>query len=148
METYSRELEVVSHLESQYTEEIEESVPAAYGEAIDKYKTHLVIYQMLPNSLGRLYEPTGPAFLRAFVFVFFPSIGKECSLKYLEIANEDCVQGDSGILLDLLSVAIVEADEPRQQFLHQRLFQLTILHTSEAVEKRHLEEVERRNDTE
>ena len=148
IETYSRELELASHLESQYKEEIEESIPAAYGEAIDKYKTHLISYQMLPNSLGRLSEPTGPAFLRAFVCVFFPSIGKECSFDDLEVTDEDCVQGDSGILLDLLSVAIAEADEPRQQFLHQRLFQLAILHTAEAVEKQHLEEVKRRNDAE
>ena len=69
-ETYSRELELARHLESQYQAEIEESIPAAYDDAIDKYKSHLISYQMLPNSLGRISEPTGPAFLRAFVCVF------------------------------------------------------------------------------
>lgn len=73
-------------------------------------------------------------------------IAKEYLFTELDVTDEDCVQGDSGILLDLLCVAVVEGDEPRQQFLHQRLFQLSILHTAEATEEEHLEGVKRRND--
>jgi hypothetical protein len=146
LQHYSKELELATHLESRHQLEIEESIPAAYDDAINKYKDHLITYQMLPNSLGRMSEPTGPAFLRAFVCVFFPVVAKEHSFTELAISDEDCVQADSGILLDLLSVAVAERDEARQQFLHERLFQLAVLQTGEAIEKEHLQGVKRRND--
>lgn len=52
--------------------ELKLRVPKAYSAAITKFVKHAHTYQMLPMSLARISEDTGPTFLRAFICVFYP----------------------------------------------------------------------------
>ena len=87
-ETFSNEVELAEQLPETLKQDITESIPAAYDAAIKKYQSHLTSYQLLPNSLARMSEPTGPTFLRAFIVVFFPNLATLEGFDCLEVSDE------------------------------------------------------------
>ena len=116
-----------------------EEIPASYDAAITKYKKHLTSYQLLPNSLSRMSEPTGPAYLRAFIVVFFPALAALEGFGGVEASDADVVQSGAEENIAILSVAVAEADEDRQQFCHERLFKNSIHNAAQQVEAENIE---------
>ena len=83
-------------------------------------------------------EPTGPAFLRAFIVVFFPELAAEEGFDKIEASDEDLVQSGVEEIIEILSLAIADDDEVRQQFAHERLFQISIHEAGKKVEAEHV----------
>ena len=79
-EYLAEEIQLANELPKDLRDELLAAIPEAYDAAIEKYKVHLPSYQMLPNSLGRLSEPTGVPYARAFVNTFFPCVAKEAGI--------------------------------------------------------------------
>ena len=52
--------------------ELKSRVPRAHATALNKFLKHAQTYELLPWSLVRVSEGTGPVFLRAFLSIFFP----------------------------------------------------------------------------
>jgi len=84
-------------------------------------------------------EPTGPAYLRAFIVTFFPELAAAEGFDQIQASDEDVVQFDADGVIELLSQAVAEGDEPRQQFAHERLFTLSIYKTAKRVETEFIE---------
>ena len=138
-DTFRDEVELAKRLPEHLENDILEAIPAAYDAAITKYKKHLASYQLLPNSLSRMSEPTGPAYLRAFIVVFFPELAALEGFGAVEASDADVVQSGAEEIIDILSVAVVEADGDRQQFCHERLFKISILNSAQKVEAEYIE---------
>ena len=102
-DTFKDEIELAKQLPDDLEKDILEAIPAAYDAAIKKYKAHLTTYQLLPNSLSRISEPTGPAYLRAFIVVFFPGLAAEEGFDTIEVDDDDVVQSDAEEVTEILS---------------------------------------------
>ena len=135
------EINLASELPEDLRGELLAAIPQACQAAIKKYKDHLPSYQMLPNSMARLSEPTGVPYARAFINVFFPELAEVSGFSSTAAQDQDCVQCDVEAILDLPSIAIADDDWPRQQFCHERLFQLTIFDKGKKAAAEHVESV-------
>jgi hypothetical protein len=134
-DTFRDEVELAKQLPEHLENDILEAIPAAYDAAITKYKKHLTSYQnLLPNSLSRMSEPIGPAYPRAFIVVFFPELAALEGFGAVEASDADVVQSGAEEIIDILSVAVAEADGDRQQFCHERLFKISIFNSAQKVE--------------
>jgi hypothetical protein len=140
-EYLAEEIQLANELPQDLKDELLAAIPEAYDAAIEKYKVHLPSYQMLPNSLGRLSEPTSVPYVRAFLNVFFPDVAKEAGISIVEPSDGDCVQCEAEAVISILSIAIGAGDWSRQQFCHERLFQLAIFAAGKKAAAEHVESV-------
>ena len=62
-----------------------------------------------------------------------------------EVRDDDCVMVNAQDMVEALAIAVADGDEARQQFLHQRLFQVAIVRAGEKVHNRYLESVRQKN---
>ena len=77
--------------------------------------------------------------MRAFVVVFFHKLAVEEGFDSIEASDEDTIQSAVGDIIEILSIAIADGDQDRQQFAHERLFQVSILENAKKVEAEHME---------
>ena len=138
-ETFKAEIELAKSLPEHLHQDILKSIPAAYDAAISKYKSHLTSYQLLPNSLSRISEPTGPPYIRAFISVFFPSLATLEGFDVVRVSDEDLVQSGAEELIEILAEAIADSDEGRQQFAHERLFMVSVYNNARRVAAEYVE---------
>ena len=59
----------------------------------------------------------------------------------MEPSDGDCVQCDVEAVISILSIAIANGDWPRQQFCHERLFQLAIFQAGKEATAEHVESI-------
>ena len=70
--------------------------------------------------------------------VFFPELATEEGFDKIEASDEDLVQSGAEEIIEILSLAIADDDEVRQQFAHERLFQISIHEAAKKVEAEHV----------
>lgn len=80
-------------------------------------------------------------YVRAFLNVFFPDVAKEAGIPIVEPSDGDCVQCEAEAVISILSIAIGAGDWSRQQFCHERLFQLAIFAAGKKAAAEHVESV-------
>ena len=108
-------------------------------------------YQLLPFSLARLSEPSAPAFTRALICVFFPALacahglqatlapeGVGCSASHWAAADASLPEATAEAVCTMLSTALADSDEARQQLCHERFFEIAIENEGIAAASKHL----------
>ena len=108
-------------------------------------------YQLLPFSLARLSEPSTPAFTRALICVFFPALacahglqatlapeGVGCSASHWAAADASLPEATAEAVCTMLSTALADSDEARQQLCHERFFEIAIENEGIAAASKHL----------
>jgi len=156
-EKFAPMLKLAENLPERLQTELKERIPAAYTAASKQYLKHLVSYQLLPFSLGRLSEPSSPAFCSAIICTFFPALAEAHKLHWSCIddgadveshwsaADEMLVVANAEDVCTFLSTALVEGDVRRQQRCHERLFEIAIEMKAADVETKYLNSVREKN---
>ena len=164
-ETFAPQLELADeHLSPRLQAELRKRIPDSYCKASKQYVKHAVSYQLLPFSLARLSEPSAPAFTRALICVFFPALALAHGLHAPTIdqelddaasqadhwaaADESLPEATAEAVCQMLSTALSDADEARQQRCHERLFQIAIENQGISVASKYLNKVRQRNKSE
>ena len=164
-ETFAPQLQSAEdHLSPRLQAELRKRIPDSYCKASKQYVKHAVSYQLLPFSLARLSEPSAPAFTRALICVFFPALALAHGLHapttdqelddaasqsdHWAAADESLPEAAAEAVCQMLSTALSDADEVRQQRCHERLFHIAIENEGISVASKHLNKVRQRNKSE
>ena len=118
-------------LPAEISEELQSRPRKAYTAAIKKYTKHAVTYQLLPWSLARTTEESGPVFLRALLCTFFP---EQATTSELWVAMEpdselemyNAALQDLTDPTDVMGYLATSNDAPELQLCHARLLEMSI----------------------
>ena len=120
-----------SMLPKQFADELAQRPPKAYNAAITKYVKHAVTYQMLPWSLARATEESGPVFFRALLCSFFPSIALRNKLHcVVEPGGDDddyhCALQDLTDATKVMKFLATSTSQTEVQLCHERLIEIAV----------------------
>lgn len=116
-------------LPSKIADEMKSRPPKAYKAAIKKYTKHAVTYQMLPWSLARITEDSGPVFLLALLCMFFPVVATRAGVVPTTEPDSDAdeyhaaLQDTTDPQLAMRYLSTVEEDL-EIQLCHERLLEM------------------------
>ena len=103
----------------------------AYKAAIKKYTKHAMTYQMLPSSLARMTEDSGPVFLRAVISVFFPDVAIQAGVQAVVEPGSEADEYHAALQditdPELIMHYLATASSPLEtQLCHERFLEMAI----------------------
>jgi hypothetical protein len=118
-------------LPSEISKELQSRPRKAYTVAIKKYVKHAITYQLLPWSLARTTEESGPVFLRALLTTFFPEQANRASVCVVvepggELSMYHAALQDLTDATKVMEYLATSVDTNELQLCHERLLEMSV----------------------